>query len=622
MYVIEVMPLGRGQHLEALSYFSATAYPYGTLLSIPVRSQTLSGVVLSAHEVSGARAALRSATFSLRRLPAQTEVRMLPRALIETADELADRYAAQSGAVLFALLPSEVRSGALALPPEAERRSGEHLHEVLTAPRTERIQAYQSIVREAFASDRSVTLVVPTTEDGAALHEVLQAGIEQYVVPLYRARGIRAQRAAYARLAEGGHPTLTIATPHHAFLDRPDTGVVIVERSRSFAYRHRARPYLDYRDALRTYARTTGMRFLSGDTLVRTEDEYLIRGERALPHGEHPKRIALSGTLKPVPMEDAADGVTPFKLFSETVYTAIEKTRRSGGRTFLFSARRGLAPIVACADCGHILRCPQSGSPLALHRVIKDGIEERRLVSSVSGYTRRADDHCEACGSWRLRERGIGVQHVYDELAERFPADDLILFDHQTASTHAKATALRDTFYTKKKAIMVGTALALPYLRAPIETSVVVSLDSLRAIPSWRQEEEALGTLLSLREATAGTVYVQMRAPDEKLIEHARTGATAAYYDEELPLRERFAYPPYAVLIHLTWKKRSVSAEQVAEHFAGSDIHIYDAPGAEDTTAYGLIRVAHDAWPDATLAERIRALPPSVRVVLNPDRLV
>ena len=627
MYVVEVTPLRRGMHRAALSYFSSTAVRRGALVTIPIRSKDTQGVVLSCTEVSLAKTALRSATFSLRKMPAQDTVSSFSDTLLATIDELAEYYAAQTGAVLFALMPNEIKNGVVTYVPSessATTHNTEHTYEVLQSPTDARAQTYQNIVRESFASAQSVVLVVPTIEEGEHLFATLAHGIEDHTLLLHSGRGVRALRHAYTTLTHDEHPKFIIATPQYGFLTRDDVGTIILERSRALSYRSHVRPYIDFRQAYTTYARIADARLISADTLVRTEDAFLIEKSVAIPYEEMPSRLRLPGTLKVLQMRDKPDGTVPFTLFSPILLDTIARTRAARGRTFLFSARRGLAPVVACIDCGHILRCPQSGSPLSLHRTIENGVETRWLLSSVSGFKRRADDLCSMCGSWRLRERGIGIQHVYEELTRHFPQEDILLFDHETASTRKKAVAIRDEFYTRKKAILIGTALALPYLHTPVDLTGIVSMDSLRAIPSWRQEEEALGILFTLRERTNGYVFAQSRAEEDGLIGTAQKGTVEAFYKEELAVREEYAYPPYTVFIHLTWKKDAsgVLLEEITTQFTPHDISLYDAPDAEDRIGYGLMRIPRDAWPDDVIVDKLRALPPSVRIIIDPDRLV
>ncbi len=626
MHVIEIMPLRRGVRVSSLSYFSKVPYGRGTLVEIPVRKKSAWGIVLSSKEVSGEKTTLRSASFTLRKLPPQQTTHTLPLSLIETADTLAEYYATQPGAILCGLLPAEIRNGTLPIPDLSDTPIDMHTdaHEILHAPTETRIVSYRHIIRTSFAQKASVIIVVPTVEEGTFLLEQLKKGIPGRAHFIHGGLGKTKMRAYFSQLQHSPRPLLTIATPHYAFITRGDVGTVILEHARASSYRGHVRPYIDFRHALTLHAHIRHQRLISADTLIRSEDEFLLREGRAVPFEEnHPRRLVLSGTLKTIPMKETPDGKTVFSLFSPALLSAIEKTQSLKGRVFLFSARRGLAPVVACIDCGMILRCPDSGSPLSLHRTVRNGIEERWLVSSVSGFRKKTDDLCPHCGSWRLRERGIGIQHVYDELRQHIPDASLFLFDHHTAATHTKATNIRNAFYEKKGGILLGTALALPYLHRPVDISAVISMDALRAIPSWRQQEESLAILLALREKTLGYVFIQTRTDTDDVIPYAQTAETRRYYTDELTARSDFKYPPYYTFIHLTWKRDmpDTLTTEITTRLAHFPLSLYDTPVA-DGLAYGLIRVPHANWPEPSLVSALRTLPPSVRIIVNPDRII
>ncbi|MCA9363780.1 hypothetical protein KC727_00995 [Candidatus Kaiserbacteria bacterium] len=629
MHVIEVIPLKKGVRIDTLSYFSRTAYPPGSILTIPVRTNTILGIVVESHEVTRAKAALRAATFSLKKLPEQKNIQSLSPALIETARALAEQHAATVGAILFTLLSPELRNGECAPPHTHHTTPAEtHAPEVLQDTKEERHRAYRSLVRETFAHSGSVLCVVPSSAEIEEIEKALSPGIEDRVILLSSARTKRQQAEAYEALEDYRKPKLIVATPIYACIERHDITITILEYARSPHYKMRTRPYLDWRDALMQYAKKKGQRVLLGDLMLRTEDEEGRRTERYHTYGEAHRRIALPGDLTIVHQKDRPDGMIPFALFSEQTIDAIRDTRRRRRRTLLFAPRRGLAPAVACIDCGHIFRSPETGAPYSLLSLKRGNTEERWFVCSSSGHRERAADTCPDCGSWRLRERGIGIQAIQEEFTKQFPHIPLVVFDHTTASTHKKACFLRDTFYKNKNSVLLGTRMCLPYLHTPVETSAVINMDALYATPTWRLQEDNLGLLLTLRELTVGKLYVQTRTDEEALLQHAKKGSIQLFYDEELTLRKKFLYPPYSTFIHLTWQGTPKEADRIAsfvtEILKEVDATYYTAPPSHPDTKimYGLIRVPEGIWPKPSLSATLRLLPPSVRIMINPDRIV
>lgn len=630
MFVITVVPLRRGITIDALSYFSGVSFEPGSIVTIPVRNSTALGLVTEIHEVSTAKTALRAATFSLRKLPPQEKVHSLGDAYIATARDLSVQYASRLGTVLYNLLPPEIRNGEIAIPHTHHVPPDAHYSpQVLQAKKTDRHLAYRSLVRETFAHNGSVLIVAPTSIEAEEIKQSLMQGISDRIILLSTACTKSEIKKAFERLEDFSKAKLIIVTPTYALIERHDITHVIIERAQSPYYKELNRPYLDYRDVLTTHAQYSGRKLLFADILPRAEEEMCRREEIYGTYEETPKRIELTGSLTVVDMSPK-EGVEakPFALFSDEVIESIRETHRKKGRAFLFAARRGLSPLVGCVDCGYIFRSKESGAPYSLIRTMKDGIEERWFVCGTSGERIRAHDTCISCGSWRLRERGIGIQHVYDELHKQFPGIPVILFDHITAKTFKKAIFLRDSFYSTKGAILLGTHMTLPYLSLPVDLSVVVNMDALLATPTWRLEEENLSLLLRLREATTGKVYVQTRSPEVPILSLARHGYVETFYTEELALRKSFSYPPYTVFIHLTWQGTPVLVKKLEEDITTAlkeyPLSVYQNPiSTKDAPImFGLIRIPRAEWPQQKLADAIRSLPPTVRVVINPDRIV
>jgi primosomal protein N' len=629
MFVTEVIPLRRGIGIETLSYFGSDAFPVGTLLKIPVRNQTILGLVSSVEEVSAAKTALKAATFSLRKIPTQDSIQSLSPAYVETAKELALLYGTTVGNVLFSLLPPVIQNGEVPLPHVKPCTVKEHfIPEVLQAKRDERWVTYRSIVRETFAHASSVLIVVPTSIEALELKKALGRGIEDRIIFLTGTEGKRALREAYALLEDFTHAKLIIATPSHAVIERHDIARVILEDARSPHYKERTRPYLDHRDVQRIHAHHTGRILLMSDILIRTEEEHARRAERLMTYGETPKRMELPGKLTILFRDKVTEKEKPFALFSPEARALIDDVKKKKRRLFIFSARRGLAPIVTCAQCTHIFRSEVSGAPYSLLRTMKNGVEERWFVSGISGERIRAADICPECQSWKLRERGIGIQHIYDELKQIARDTPTFVFDHTTATTWKKALAVRDGFYGAKSGILLGTSMSLPYLTEPIDNALITSMDALLTTPTWRLEEENLALILRLREVTKEAVYIESRTKEHELFGYARHGEVERFYTDEIELRKSMLYPPFSHFIHLTWQASIPEAREIEkkvhEHLDTWNVSIYQSPliPKGGIVLHGLIRIPAASWPDRALSESLRLLPPSIRIVHNPDRLV
>src|SRR5690606_8443018 len=96
------------------------------------------------------------------------------------------------------------------------------------------------------------------------------------------------------------------------------------------------------------HSRLAGRRVLLGDTVHRSEDEYRRRIETYLTEGEEPHRLNLNSQLRVIKQKDKPTAEEPFELISEQLLSAIDITLKEKKRVFIYAARRGLAPVVAC----------------------------------------------------------------------------------------------------------------------------------------------------------------------------------------------------------------------------------------------------------------------------------
>lgn len=630
MYVIQVIPLMRGTMLESLSYFSSVSYEPGTFLEVPIRGKKQLAMTTGAEPVSHTKTALKAATFSLRKLPIQKNVTAVPHALYKTAELLTKRYPASLGSILFTLIPPEVRSGARAfLSTKHIVAEEETTPQVLMARLDDRFLAYQSHIRSSFARRGSVLFIVPTTTDISHAVKELGHGIADRIIVLKTTDTKKKQEESIAALKDMSFPKLIITTPSHAYVEREDILSIIIEQSASAHYVDRRRPYLDHREALILLAKEAGRSLILGDTVVRTEDEARRRTDQYLTYGEELKRMVFPAPLTVIKQNDKPSTEVPFQLFSPGLITAVTRTLEGNGHVFLYSARRGLAPVVACIDCGYIFRCPDSRTPYSLVRTQKTGVEERWFVSSTSGRRVRAADTCDNCGSWRLRERGIGIQQVYDEWKEKVPGTDITIIDHTIAPTGIKAQKIISGFYAKKSGILIGTQIALPYLNRGVDLSAIISLDAARSTPTWRADESLFRLLIKLRECTSKEVLVQTRSDPDPLVSYASRGASERFFDDEIALREQLKYPPFARFILLTWSGTHAvvaDAEKVVRMIMDSPaVQYYTNPHSTptETHRHGFIRVdAEDTTTYEQLIDKARHLPPYIKIEINPERIV
>lgn len=629
MFVISVIPLKKGIPLTSLSYYTGTQYDVGCIVTIPIRNQNVMAVVIETTEASSAKTTLRAATFSLRKLPPQEHTDRIAPGLLATAEAIPDYYPTTLSLVLTALLPSEIRRGDHRFPqifkqnPEGE----DHQPELLMAPRHDRFMSIKSLIRSTFAHGGSIVIVAPSKAMALPIIDAIKTGIEERLVVMLPHSKKQIERM-YPKYEDCTTPKVFVTTPSHAFLDRHDITTIVIEGARSPHYKMRTQPFLDYRDALLIYGQLTGKRVVMADTFLRSDEEALLRTGHCVAHDEHPKRLNLPGKIIYHERPKEESGIQ-YNVLTPSVVEAMDSMVAARKHIFLFCPRRGLAPMIGCSDCGHIFRCPDSGAPYSLLETpTPDGQTKRWFIAKASGKKVPAADTCPSCGSWKLKELGIGIQSVHKFVRDQFPSATITVVDKSTTTTEQRARLAVENFYKGKGGILLGTAMVFPFLTRSVNSSIITSLDAIRATPTWRSQEELFGLLMQLREISKETVLLQGKGDADEVITLAKKGMVERFYTEELALRQILQYPPYTRFIHLAWRAQSETGkafgETIKKKFTGYNVTQYTDPTqlGDKKTFYTLIKVAEADWPDATLMKKLKSLPASVRVTLNPDRII
>src|SRR5690625_7144442 len=93
------------------------------------------------------------------------------------------------------------------------------------------------------------------------------------------------------------------------------------------------------------------------------------------------------------------------------LYQAMEQAVKRKEQVILLYNRRGYASFLRCEECGHVPQSPESSTSLTYHK------RKNILLDHYSGYSRRRDTRCEACGSETLSRQGSGTQPSEGEMA-------------------------------------------------------------------------------------------------------------------------------------------------------------------------------------------------------------
>lgn len=665
MNIITVIPLARTKGVDELSYFTASDVPVGAIVTVPIRSKSVSALVTSTRAAADIKAEIKNAPYALKKLERVRATQFFPASFVYSCKKLADYYAADIGSIIDTLMSDTLLENSSKIAsPAIERKPGSQVSPdetyAVQGDDEDRIGSWRSLIRQEFARKRSVVIYVPTIEDARNVSATLTKGIEGYIFTLHSKLAKKQLIETWKNIAETAHSIVVVATGSFAVLPRGDIDTVIIERENGRGWIGAKLPYMDMRHALETIARAHGQTVYRADNLLRTETLYRAENHE-ISHGSpfkwrsvslatdvlidmkggreysHLQRTPSSSaddaarspspSLSPKAASDENIPSLPFKVLSDDLQDLIRYNQEESTHLFILTIRRGTSPVTVCSDCDTIVSCRNCSGPVVLHT--SKGSGRNFFMCHRCGERRSAEETCSHCGGWRLAPLGIGIDKVYEDIKEKFPAIDIFKIDADSTKTDAQIADTLEKFRAKPGSILLGTEMALVYLTEKVDHIAVASLDSLFALPDFRIHEKIMHTLIRLRSLASRSFLVQTRKAEEKVFEYGLKGNLSDFYRATLDDRKQFSYPPFSTLIKITieGKKESIAARmaEVQHILEPREIDIFPAFTATvrgNSIIHGLIKLPQGGWPNSDLLAKLRQLPPDVKVKVDPESLL
>lgn len=378
MFLLTVAPIRRGIPVAELSYICKEAPPVGVVILVPLRKKEVPAIILNVSSVREAKAAIKGADFSLRKIENLKIVNKFSPSFVTAAKNISAWSISSLGSTIQAIFPTSLLSDTPEeLPTESieeeviiEEDATVYLPSIIQAEEIERMAIYKSHIREIFARNGSVFFILPTIQDIERVDAAIGKGIGAYTYILHSNLTKKQVKDRLKEIKESNHPILVIATPQFLAVPCKNLQSIILERESASSYTMTHKPFIDMRRFVEAYAKERRIPLLLGDLFLRVETlTRLKRGE--LDSFTRPKaRYSSAAETHLVDMRESGEqpGIGRVAFFSKQLVSLISETRKRGASTFILCVRRGVAPMTVCGDCGTVVECDHCGAPLVLHR--------------------------------------------------------------------------------------------------------------------------------------------------------------------------------------------------------------------------------------------------------------
>lgn len=640
MQIITVAPIVRGALQGALTYFSKDPIAVGLVVIAPVRTREVPAIVLLSKNASDSKSVLKSSDFAIRKITRTRSRRIWLPEFLKAVEETANFSAQKLGETLLALTPKTILDAHLEgrlHEPKIFKTKGHFKINAIQDNSRVRGEAYQRLVRESFVRHESVFICVPTEEDVLRVSNESGRGIPEYTFAFHSNLTKKSILERWTGALEEKHAILVVGTAQYLGMPRYFKTIVLDEEH-SHAWKMFTRPHIDLRVFVEKYARECASTLIIGAPILRAETHARIANETIGEYG----RIALHarGETKTILIDPRQEekslrentGKRNMVLLGNELIALIENALEHSEHFVLLAARKGLAPVTTCGDCGTLIQCPECATPLVIHKRESAQGDTQMFICHGCGFMRTPENNvnetCPNCGGWKLQGVGIGIDRIDNEITALFPKTSRFILDGDRAKTRTQAKKIIDQFKKSAGGILIATPMALPLIDT-VENTAIVSIDSLFAIPDIRMSERIFALVLALREKTTGTLLIQTRADDTTIFKQALSGELLQFTENELAIRKIFLYPPYGTIIKITLRGKRV---EVQSEMGRLKVFLENyAPIVPGTMArepknifrmHMILKLAGDNWPNSELQSKLRALPMQFTVEVNPDNLI
>lgn len=655
MKLLTVVPIAKGILHDRLTYFAKEGAPLGTVIMVPLRSREVPALVLEVSDIAPTKTVLKTSDYAIRKIARIKPITIWDPEFIRASDITARYHAQHFGEVLISLTPKTILDalieGTISVPAKkaSEEPDARFRISAIQADTQTRLESYQRLIRESFAQNKSVFICLPTELDVERVSKTISRGIEDYVYELSKSTSKKKLLSAWEKIHREPHAIVVIATAQYLSINR-HFSTIIIDEEHTRAWNTIVEPHIDLRLFIESFARESksslllGAPILRAETHARIEDGTIQEFGRLFTRARLPDRVIPLETILLDPRADERDEKertrrrSAFKMFSKQTESLMRDAQEAKESVFLLASRKGLSPTTICGDCGTTIKCPACESALVIHKKT-DGTNI--FSCHACGMIRMPEDGdhevCPNCKGWRLEGLGIGVQKIEEAVRAVSPNTPIFTFDGDSVKTQAQAKKLIAQFEKAREErlapVLIGTPMAIPYL-GEADHTIIVSIDSLFAIPDIRMNERIFALILALREKSAHTLTVQTRMDDTHLFIQALEGELSEFTKEELSLRKAFSYSPYGTIIKITIRnKKELVQKEITNIQEFLKPYNPITPPTMSKNAQGLfqmhviIKLPLGFWGSSqeearVLLAKLQSLPRQFSIEINPDHLL
>lgn len=448
------------------------------------------------------------------------------------------------------------------------------LHGVTSSGKTE---IYIKLIQEALDKGRQVLYLLPEI----ALTEQIINRLKKYFgdkVGVYHSRYSDMERVEIWEQVLGFEQTqnskyqVIIGSRSAVLLPFSNLGLIIVDEEHDTSFKQiDPAPRYNARDLSMILGRFHGADVILGSATPSFESYYNAR-----QHRYHLVSLTqrFGGVEMPEIIVDDMRIERKRKLmqanFGGVLVEAMKRTLADKNQVILFQNRRGFSLRLECGVCHWVPQCINCDVSMTYHKA------QNVMKCHYCGYTMAVPSECPSCHSTDLRMHGFGTERVEEDLTAVIPEARCARLDLDTTRSKNSYQNILDNFKNRETDVLVGTQMVTKGLDFDcVKTVGILDADNMLSFPDFRAYERSFQLMEQVsgragRKGEKGKVIIQTYQPTHPVILNVVDHDYVRFYEEQMPIRRQYCYPPYYRLIMIKlrysdYNKLNTAAESFAK---------------------------------------------------------
>jgi len=417
-------------------------------------------------------------------------------------------------------------------------------------------EIYIRTIREVLSRNRSVICLVPEIALTEQLRLFFYRHFGEQLEILHSKLNDTERFLAWKRL-ESGERRVVLGPRSAVFAPLPDLGLILMDEEHEGSYKQETVPRYHAREVAAWRAAHEKALFVMGtatpslETMFASEKGDIVRVDlttrvdnRAMPE------------VKIIDMKREAGNHGKRSLLSINLIAEIERNLQNKEGTLLLLNRRGFSTHIYNSKTGDLMSCRFCQVSLTYHQ------EEDVLLCHYCNFKIPVAQLTAGNDAGMVRFSGFGTEKIESVVAQRWPQARIARLDTDSIRKKGSHEKILQAFRDQKIDILIGTQMIAKGFDFPHVTLVgVVLADVGLMLPDFRSSERTFQLLTQVagragRGQKPGRVLIQTFSPHHPSIRYAKEHDYMSFYQQEIPSRREYGYPPYAELINFIIRSR------------------------------------------------------------------